>query len=115
MSANPGLDLVRLSFKAPQVHIDYTKSNYKSYHPLPQKRIINGSSFWGCDHFSNQNHITYKNFYEDNVWPYVEDGKFMEHQLFCAYATHPHLKNRMRFLGDENEEYLSHLDGRHAS
>jgi len=114
MAEVPGIDLVRPAHHG--VASDRRVSDGVCRMDAPKILTISvgGLTFTKSDNFSDQNHITFKSFYDEAVWPYVEEGGFMEHQLFCAYDRHPHLNFRMWCLGNAHDGYFEHMDGRHA-
>ena len=114
MAATPGIDLVRPAHHGVASDRKVSNSTCKTDAPNLLTISLGQFTFTRSDNFSDQNHITYKAFYEEAVWPYIDYGSFMEHQLFCAYETHPHLQSRLWCLGGENDGYYTHMNGRHA-
>ena len=113
-----GVELIRIVRETNAYHMKWTSDHCRSRYGLPAEKVtihLDGFDFTRCDQFSDQNHITYVDFYTDAVWPHVHPGDFMEDQLICAYGSHPHLASTMWFLGTENEGYyIEDLDGRNA-
>lgn len=116
ISKNSEIDLIRVVHSSNAYHINWTDDHCRNKYnspPVAEKKIYDGLTFTRCDQFSDQNHITYKDFYTHAIWPYVVEGDFMEHQLICAYGSHPHLYSTMWYLGDENDGFFIYdLDGR---
>ena len=63
--------------------------------------------------YSDNNHISTKEFYDKYIWPNVKKHSFMEHDLVCI--NNNSLKDKIWYIGDyEDGYYIKHLDGRNS-
>jgi hypothetical protein len=119
ITQDPEVDLVRLAVGTNEEHHSFTEEYCIKLGLEPPPTILMTKTHPGlflteCIQFSDQNHITYKSFYERYVWPQTESGDFMEHQLMCSYAIAA-IPSTLWFLGARNEgSYSGNLDGRNA-
>ena len=74
MAANPGIDLVRPAHHGVASDRKVSDGTCKTDSPSLLTISLGQFTFTRSDNFSDQNHITYKAFYEEAVWPYIDYG-----------------------------------------
>lgn len=63
--------------------------------------------------YSDNNHISTKEFYDKYIWPNIKKYSFMEHDLVCI--NNNNLKDKIWYIGDyQDGYYIKHLDGRNS-
>ena len=120
----PRIDLIRLSKGKNKDRNQYTikrcqkiwKKDITSFNPETIK--VNGLTLSRSNQYSDQNHITTKEFYEKYVFPNVKEGDFMEHFIMCEatglFPGKDKLPDTLWHLGDYDDGYTNHKNGRRA-
>ena len=121
---DPRVDLIRLNTGENKQHNEYTikrcrkirKIDISSFNPETIK--VNGLTLSRSNQYSDQNHITTKEFYEKYVFPNVKEGDFMEHFIMCEatglFPGKDKLPDTLWHLGDYDDGYTNHKNGRRA-
>ena len=121
---DPRIDLIRLSTGTNKQHNQYAikrcpkiwKKDISSFNPETIK--VRGLTISRTNQYSDQNHITTKDFYEKYVILNIKEGDFMEHYIMCEatglFPGEDKLPDTLWHLGDYDDGYTIHTDGRRA-
>ena len=115
MAEDPQLGIVRPAAATNNAQREFIERNCQYPSTTPAVKSINGLELLQLDEYSDQNHVSTKSFYRDQVWPRVPDGDFMEHIIGCA-KRFPGLSGRLWLVGGSlaDGRYSTHEDGRNS-
>lgn len=114
MEANPNeLGIINLrAWPSNAYHIEWETGSCDktTLEKIPRKKIRRGDLEFNTSRcYSDQVHLSTKDFYDRNVWPVVPDFDFMEHHLNCGRLRPT---NQIWDLGKESDFYTVHNDTR---
>ena len=115
MDEDPQLGIVRPAVDTNHKQHGFAERYCQYPSTAPPVKSVNGLELLQVDGYSDQNHISTKSFYRNQVWPRVPDGEFMEHIILCA-KRFPGLSGHLWLVGGSlaDGEYLTHEDGRNS-
>lgn len=108
---NEKIDIIRYSKESNMSHEVGWSWCYKGNLPSQENIQINNLLLSKASNYTDNNHISTKSFYNEYIFPNVNDFDFMEHQLGCPVNNK--VPSTIWYLGNYDDgDYVIHLDGR---
>ncbi len=109
---NDDIDVIRYDREQNQYHWDYNLKYCQSLNLFKRTILVNNNTYFSkSNQYSDQCHITTKEYYNKFIFPNVDEYSFMEHKIICKVGNI--IPDTIWHLGKyEDGYYIKHLDGR---
>ena len=109
---NSAIDVIRYNYNTNDYHEDYNNHTCDTSKFPERKEInVNNMTLSLSNQYSDNCHITTKDYYYHHIFPNVDKYDFMEHSIACEVGNK--LPATIWHLGSYSDGfYIKHLDGR---